>query len=421
MASETQSAAHTSKHAATTRLIQTAEKDVKPLQTFFQKFNNDWSFVFAGSLAYSLLTALFPIIIALIAILGFVLGGDQRSQEFILSSIQQAIPSFASQGSQHDLFLSISKQLSASAGILAIISVLLAIFGGSRLFVSIENCLDLIYHVRPRTALRQNAIAIGMVIIFIVLIPIMVLASTIPSFVLNFINTNPSVKHIPFFLTLSDNVVTLYVAGLLGGLAAAFLLFEAIYFIVPNQRISWRNSWRGALVAAIALEIFITLFPFYTSHFMGNYVGQIAFAIILLVFFYYFAVILILGAEVNAFFFENVRPLPNDLATFVSTLGAKLNQDRPETEAKSHISPKPTEMATKAYVTSQREQEQQNQSENLEKQQNTVSPKTKHKKPTKQQSKLPTIIEVVTGSALALILETLRLRQHRKPVKNVPR
>lgn len=217
MASETKESENIIQRVATSKLVQEA----KPTQAFFQKFSNDWSFIFAGSLAYSFLTALFPILIALIAILGFVLGGQKTSQEFILSQIQHAIPSFATQGSQRDLFLSISKQLSASAGILAIVSVLLAIFGGSRLFVAIENCLDLIYRVRPRTALRQNAVAIGMMVIFIILIPIMAFASTIPSFVLSFINSNPSVKSIPFFLTLSNNVVTLYIAGLLGGLIKA--------------------------------------------------------------------------------------------------------------------------------------------------------------------------------------------------------
>jgi YihY family inner membrane protein len=387
-----------------------ARRDAKPLQAFFQKFNNDGSFIFAGSLAYSLLTALFPIIIALVAILGFALGSNQNSQEFVLSRIQQAIPSFAAQGSQHDLFLSVSKQLNASAGILAIISVLLAIFGGSRLFIAVENCLDLIYRVRPRTTLSQNAVAIAMVIIFIVLIPIMVLASTIPSFVLNFINANPSVKNIPFFLTLSDNVVTFYLAGLLGGLGAAFLLFEAIYFIVPNQHISWRHSWCGALVASIALEIFIILFPFYTSHFMGNYVGQIAFAIVLLVFFYYFASILILGAEVNAFFFEGVRPLPNDLTTFVSTLGATLIHDHSAAESHKHSNAQKTEAATNSFISSQLEKNQQNKQEPHK----TVLAAAKHEKATTQPSKLPTIVGVVTGSALALLIETLRLRQQKK-------
>ena len=80
-------------------------------------------------------------------------------------------------------------------------------------------------------------------------------------------------------------------------------MFEAIYFIVPNQRISWRNSWRGAVVASILLNVFLVAFPFYVAHFLGGYAGQIGFAVILLIFFYYFAVILLLGADVNAYLF----------------------------------------------------------------------------------------------------------------------
>ena len=48
---------------------------VKPLAAFWTKFNNDWAMgLQAGALAYSLLLALFPIALALIAILGLVFG-----------------------------------------------------------------------------------------------------------------------------------------------------------------------------------------------------------------------------------------------------------------------------------------------------------------------------------------------------------
>ena len=32
----------------------------------------------------------------------------------------------------------------------------------------------------------------------------------------------------------------------------AWIFFEAIYIVVPNQHISFRNSWMGAVVAAVA-------------------------------------------------------------------------------------------------------------------------------------------------------------------------
>jgi len=56
------------------------------------------------------------------------------------------------------------------------------------------------------------------------------------------------------------------------------------------------------------------------------------------------------GAEINAFFVEGVRPLPNDLATFVSTLAGRLNKDIPEDEAETHVDTRPTEAADKEHT-----------------------------------------------------------------------
>ncbi|GCE16404.1 hypothetical protein KDK_02040 [Dictyobacter kobayashii] len=306
---------------------------------------------------------------------------------------------------------SVTKRLTQSAGFLAIVAVILAVFGGSRLFVAIEGCMDIVYRVRPRPFLKQNGIAIGMMLIFTILIPIMVFAATLPSVLLNIVGNNPALKAIPFLSALANNAITVQIAGYAGGLIAAFLLFEAIYVFVPNQKINPRNSWQGAIAAAVLLEIFIALFPLYTSHFLGSYQGQIGFAVVLLVFFYYFAVILMLGAEVNAFFFEHVQPLPNDLATFVSTMGGKLNRDRPDAESPTHVDSEPTDRADYAHVADTRVKEERNQQKNQLKQQKIVH---QHQEPSKTKEssagKLPTTLSVVAGSVLALVIETFRMR-----------
>ncbi|GLV56216.1 hypothetical protein KDH_30580 [Dictyobacter sp. S3.2.2.5] len=395
-------------------VISTAEKQTKPMQLFLRKFSNDWGTTFSGALAYSLLTAMLPIAIAIVAILGFVfmaIPGTQHSAN-ILDALSK-IPGLGA--AQKDLIASVTDRLAKSAGFLAILAVVLAVFGGSRLFVAIEHVLDIIYRVRPRPALRQNAIAIGMMLIFTFLIPIMVFAATLPSIMLNIVGNNPALKAIPFLSTLADNPITIQIGGYIGGLIAAFLLFEAIYIIVPNQRINPRNSWQGAIASAVLLEIFIALFPFYTSRFMGNYQGQIGFAVVLLVFFYYFAIILILGAEVNAFFFEKVRPLPNDLATFVSTMGGKLNQDRPEAESPSHVDSQPTDRADYTHIARTRQQEEKNQQRNMQLQQQLSrrqlrQAQQKDKDKNKQPGKGSTTLAVVAGSLLAMVIEMFRIR-----------
>lgn len=401
-------------------LLQNVQGEVKPLQTFITKFNNDWVMNFSGMLAYNLLLSIFPILLALVSIFGIIVGGGARKS--IVTSILSVLPAQVSADVVNNALL----QLNKASGFLGIVAIVSAIFFGSRLFITIEGCFDIIYHIRPRTLIPQNLMAIGMLLIFIILIPIMIFTSTLPTLATTLLK--PVFGQIPFVAS---------VVGILAGLASSFLLFETIYVVIPNQKISIRHSWLGALVAAIALEIYLLLFPLYVQHFLNGYAGQVGFAIVLLVFFYYFAVILLIGAEINAFFSEKVQPLPNDLATFVSTMGGRLNKDRPDVESSSHVDPKPTNKADEHHAsemlggqrnTALGEQQdlrgqknteqgqQQKQQEAVPQDTNVKRVKVEKAKDKKQSSRgvgtLPTVIEVIIGSALAFVIELLRIRRH---------
>ncbi|HLZ59553.1 MAG TPA: YihY/virulence factor BrkB family protein [Ktedonosporobacter sp.] len=415
MATQAQPSSSSNKQSRPSGVLPVLQKGTKSFQTFFTKFNNDWAMSFAGLLAYNLLMAMLPIAIAIVAILGFFLGSTNLHA--ITEQITRVFPGAAEQ--QNALQLA-ETQLAKDAGILLLIAIVLAIFGGSRLFISIEGCLDIIYRVRPRTMIRQNLIAIAMFLLFLILIPIMIFASAAPTVILGFLSSNPQLNNIPFFSAVVTNQAITYLTSIVGAVIAGFILFEAIYFVVPNQRISWRNSWPGALVAAIALELFLILFPIYARYALGGYAGQIGFAVILLIFFYYFAVILMLGAEVNAYFFEGLQPIPNDLATFISAMAGTVNRDRPQGEAHPHANARPTEQADQAYVAAAREQEKQNTQEDMQKQVQLSSQarasdkREKKKKSSTQHSKLFTALEVAAGSALAMLIELQHLRRHDK-------
>lgn len=97
---------------------------------------------------------------------------------------------------------------------------------------------------------------------------------------------------------------------------------------MPNKKIALKHIWLGAWIAAFLLEIFIVLFPLYIRRFMGSFIGLIGFAIILITFFYYFAVILILGVQINAYFGDRIQPLSEDLGTFLSQAVSRMNKTR---------------------------------------------------------------------------------------------
>lgn len=408
------------KELTSSPVVETAEKDVRPIVRFYTKFNNDWVLNFSGMLAYNLLMSMLPIALAVLSLIGLVLGKSMNAT--ILKDVQSILPSNVS----GNVIENISNKINSVSGFLGIVAIILAIFFGSRLFVTIENCFDIIYHVRPRTVIRQNIMAILMLLLFVILIPVMIFTSSAPALILSFIGRVP----IAPLHSLTNLGFVLYLVGIVSGLIASFILFETIYIVVPNQHISFRHSWLGAVIAAVALELYLLFFPLYASNLLKGYAGAIGFAVILLIFFYYFAVILLLGAEVNAFFSEKVQPLPNDLATFVTTLAGKLNKDRPPLESPSHQNPRPTNQADEKHIEeadgtrnkrgSSRKQQSASgtqQAMNVASSQLAIPQiatvqETPVSRRARGNSKLPTILEVVAGTALAFVIELLRSRQH---------
>jgi YihY family inner membrane protein len=306
-------------------VLENCMKVIRPLQDLFNKFNNDWDMNSASGLAYNLMTAMVPIVIALIAVFGFTVGNlNAQATSDLVARIQQIFPAAVN---TTDIVGIALKSLHQRAGILGILAVLASIFGGSRLFVSIEGYFDIIYRTAPRNFLPQNVMAILMMLAFLVLIPLMVFASSAPALLAS-LATIPVINQIPGVVQVTKNAFFLGLVGIFTGLIISWILFEAIYIVVPNMRLSFRHSWRGALVAAIGLEAFLALFPFYTTHFMGSYTGTAGFVLILLVFFYYFAVILLVGAEINAYFALDIPPLPDNIAVVLRDAVGKKAESR---------------------------------------------------------------------------------------------
>ncbi len=309
---------------------------VRPLLAFYMIFNNDWSWNNAAGLAYNLLLAMFPLVIALASMLGFLLGTlDPNTYQ---QEINRLTAAFSALTGGEPLVAAALRHLQQSAGILGIVAIILSIFNGSRLFLFMEGCLDIIYHVKPRGVVAQNVMAVLMLLLFVALIPIIILASAVPALVFSLLQET-LLEQIPgsrFIFSLG---------GIFGSLIACYILFQVIYIVVPNQKISYRHSWRGAVVAAALLEMYMVFFPFYVVHFLGVFAGALG-LLILLIFFYYFALILFLGAEVNAFFADGIHTTPQDLVTMVHMVTSHYPTSEAvlqEQAANSHKRKKPPE------------------------------------------------------------------------------
>ncbi|CAF2868340.1 unnamed protein product [Rotaria sp. Silwood2] len=299
-------------------IVEHGQQKAKPARVFLKKFLNDWSLNFASMLAYHLLISLLPMAVALFGILGLVLRNNPDAQQEIKDKIISSfsIENTTNNGIKQVVDLAFN-QLSKEAGIIFAIGLIFALFGSSRLFVTIDKCMTIIYRVPQRTFIHENVLAFGAVFVFIIIIPLMLAFSSAPSILMSIILGGGS-------------RFGAFVAGIIFSLLFAFILLELIYLYIPNRTMSFKATWCGALIAASTLEIFIILFPLYVRAFMGNYTGQLGFIVILLLFFYYFAIIIILGAQINAFFFDNYQPLLDGLGTYLSEMHTEYGVDHPK-------------------------------------------------------------------------------------------
>jgi membrane protein len=294
--------------STTPGVVKTGAKGFKSLQAFITKFNNDWVLSLASGLAFNLMVAIIPIIIAIIALAGFIYGGlNPAIQEELIQQIQNIFPPPIPSQEIVGLVLN---SLNKDSGALGIIAIVTAIIGGSGLFVAMEGQFDIIYQIRTRGIIQQYIMALGMLLVFVVLSPFMLFANSLPTVVHSFAQ-----KTLPSQIT--SNGFGFVLLTIFCGLLATWVLIEIIYLVVPNQHISFRDSWFGALLAAVAVQAYLQLFPFYATHFLSGYTGTVGFAIIFVFFFYFFGVILLGGAEINAFYAQGKRALPDNMAVMV--------------------------------------------------------------------------------------------------------
>src|SRR5262245_50445053 len=114
---------------------------------FWKKCSNDWIFNFSGLLAYALLMAIFPLFLVVLAIAGLSL--NQLSPE-ALNSLANSLKTELPGQTGGAIIDAVLANLRRSTGWLFAVGVLLALFSGSRLIITIENAFSVIYRLRPR-------------------------------------------------------------------------------------------------------------------------------------------------------------------------------------------------------------------------------------------------------------------------------
>jgi membrane protein len=293
----THTTAATTAHGPTAAFALAAETRAGPLRqareygvSLFNKFNNDTTMNLVAMVAFNVLTSIVPLILALITVIALLPVVSDNVPE-LTAQINTILPADLRKDADVAHLLT---SIHSASKLLTLVSIIGLLWGGMNLFSAIECAFAFIFRVKTRDLVPQKLMSMVMILLFVVLLPLSFVASIVVG-----AGTTALGRILPAGLGGPSTAAL----GLATALGALFVLFAAIYTVVPNRPIAWRSTWRGALFAAVVMAIVNTAFPVYTAHFVGTReysTAAIATAVITITWFWFFSLVLLLGAQINA-------------------------------------------------------------------------------------------------------------------------
>jgi membrane protein len=240
----------------------------------------------AAKLAYYFLLALFPMLIFLTSLVGFLPGVQER----ILQALSEVAPRDAMEMVRATLNDVVSKR---SSGLLSF-GVLATVWAASSGVGAMMDALNIAYIAQSyRSIWKQRLIALGMTIMLAVFIISSSLLLMFGDRLSRWLAALAGFGHLFIVAwSLLDDLL---------GLALLLIGIETLYYFAPNIKQPWRWITPGALFAAVGLIIVSKLFSYYLSvgpSYSATY-GSLGAVIVLMLWLYLVGLVLILGGEIN--------------------------------------------------------------------------------------------------------------------------
>ena len=241
-----------------------------------------------AAIAFYFVTAIAPLLYICVTIAGLVVGRDEARH-----AISEALGNIMSHDSVRLLEAAIRNARSTPTGITSgIIGVAVLILTASGVFGEMEDALNAIWRVPPKgpvipRLLRGRARSLALVIALGVLLVFSMLIGSAIGALRHTIAVDTPFSQ--FGLAVINNAVSFLLAA---------LLFAAIYKVLPNKELEWRDVFLGAVGTAALFQLGqVLLVYFLGSSAIARPYGAAGGLILLLMWVYYSAQVFLLGAE----------------------------------------------------------------------------------------------------------------------------
>lgn len=312
------------------------KKLISNLPTLFKLSYQDWkddkASRLSAALAYYTIFSLAPLLLIIIAVVGFFFGQTDVVQTQVMNQVEGLV------GAEGRTFVSdlLTSASNPAKGIVAtIVGIITLLFGALGVFNELHNSLNTIWEVKEeettgfvesvKKVIFGRLLSFGMIlgIGFLLLVSLVVSAalSAVQETIGNAIPISEILWQI-LNLIISVGVIT--------------VLFALIFKFLPDAEIAWRDVWLGAFVTALLFSIGKFLIGLYLGNStVGSSFGAAGSLVLLLLWIYYSAQILLFGAEFTQVYANN--------------FGSKIVPEGEEVAAQTGAVPRPQRKSTKEF------------------------------------------------------------------------
>lgn len=246
----------------------------------------------SAAIAYYTLFSLPPLLVILVGIAGAVFGPDAVQQQ-----LTGQVGDVVGEGGAGEIRTMIENAGSFGGGSIGgkLLGLLALVFGATGAFAQLQQSLNRAWSVRPgpsesgvKAFLTKRVLSFGMVLVIALLLVVSLAASALLSGLFAQIETAIGPVGAAFA----------WVGEIVVSLGLFTLLFAAIFRVLPDADVVWRDVWVGAFVTSLLFIIGKFLIGFYLGRSNpGDAFGAAGSVVVILVWLYYTSLILLAGAE----------------------------------------------------------------------------------------------------------------------------
>lgn len=268
---------------------------IKIYKEFTAEIKEDCVSAFASQSAYFIMLSFIPFLVLLMT----AVRHTAVTKSDVLYWIQQLFPM-----SLNSFVINVVEEVYSSSFMTVSVSAVATLWSAGKGFMALMSGMNKIYHVDEHRnylmlRLRGAVYTLLFVILIIVSLLLLVFGNSIHSMV---------VQYAPFFGIVTGMIMSMKNLISLGVFTCLFVI---LYRFIPDRKATLKSQLPGAVFTAVGWSVFSYFFSLYIDYYRGISIvyGNLTTVVLLMLWLYICMYILLLGAELNAYYEEPFREI----------------------------------------------------------------------------------------------------------------